>query len=39
LGFKRVIVPGRRKKEEGIPQGLEVIEVRTIRAALEKAFL
>jgi DNA repair protein RadA/Sms len=39
LGFKRVIVPGRIKQEEELPGDLEIIEVRTVRAALEKAFV
>jgi DNA repair protein RadA/Sms len=39
LGFKRVIVPGRIRKEEETPKGLEVIEVQTVHAALEKSFL
>jgi DNA repair protein RadA/Sms len=39
LGFKRVVVPGRIKIEEEIPSDLGIIEVRTVRAALEKAFV
>ncbi len=39
LGFKRVIVPGRVRKEEEMPKDLEIIEVRTVRAALDKAFV
>jgi DNA repair protein RadA/Sms len=39
LGFKRLIIPRRIRRDEGIPTELEVIEVQTVRAALEKAFL
>jgi DNA repair protein RadA/Sms len=39
LGFKRVIVPGKIRKEEVLPGDLGIIEVQTVRAALEKAFV
>jgi DNA repair protein RadA/Sms len=39
LGFKRVLVPARIRREEETPKDLEVIEVRTIRAALDQAFV
>jgi DNA repair protein RadA/Sms len=39
LGFKRVIVPGGWREEGEKPSRLEVIQVRTLREALGKAFI
>ncbi len=39
LGFKKAIVPHRMKPGEPYPAGLEVIEVRSIREALQHALL
>jgi DNA repair protein RadA/Sms len=39
LGFKMAIVPGRLGRGEPWPDGLKVVEVRTLRQALEEALL
>ncbi len=39
LGFKAAIVPRRLRKTEPWPTGIEVIEVRSLRQALEQALL
>jgi DNA repair protein RadA/Sms len=39
LGFKTAIVPKRIRKGEPWPKGLEVIEVRSLRQALEHALV
>jgi DNA repair protein RadA/Sms len=39
LGFKMAIVPGRLRRGEPWPDGLKVVEVRTLRQALEEALL
>jgi DNA repair protein RadA/Sms len=39
LGFKKAVVPHRMKPGEPYPSGLEVIEVRSIREALQHALL
>ena len=39
LGFKRAIVPRRLRKGESWPEGIEVVEVRTLRQALEQALV
>jgi DNA repair protein RadA/Sms len=39
LGFRTAIVPKRLRKAESWPSGIEVIEVRSLREALEKAIL
>jgi DNA repair protein RadA/Sms len=38
LGFKRIIIPKRLSNKEKRPEGIEVIEVRTIREALSLAL-
>jgi DNA repair protein RadA/Sms len=38
LGFKTAIVPKAIRKGEGYPQGIEVIEVRSVQQALETAL-
>jgi DNA repair protein RadA/Sms len=38
LGFKTAIVPKAIRKGEGYPQGIEIIEVRSITQALDAAF-
>jgi len=38
LGFKRIIIPKRLSNKEKWPEGIEVIEVRTIRDALASAL-
>jgi DNA repair protein RadA/Sms len=38
LGFKTAIVPNAIRKGEGYPQGIEIIEVRSITQALDAAF-
>jgi DNA repair protein RadA/Sms len=39
LGFKTAIVPKRLRKTEPWPDGIEVVEARSLREALEKAIL
>jgi DNA repair protein RadA/Sms len=39
LGFKRAVVPRRLRKGENWPEGIEVVEVRTLRQALEQALV
>jgi DNA repair protein RadA/Sms len=39
LGFKTAIVPKRLRKTEPWPKGIEVVEVRSLREALERAML
>ncbi len=39
LGFKTAIVPKRLRKTEPWPSGIEVVEARSLREALEKAIL
>ena len=38
LGFKTAIVPKRLRKGEPWPQGIEIVEVRSVSQALETAF-
>jgi DNA repair protein RadA/Sms len=39
LGFKTAIVPRRLRRGEPWPQGIEIIEVRSLRQALDHALL
>ncbi len=39
LGFKRAVVPKRIRKGEAWPEGIEVVEVRTLRQALEEGLV
>ena len=39
LGFKTAIVPRRLRKTEAWPDGIEVVEVRSLRQALDQAIL
>jgi len=39
LGFKRAVVPKRHRQAEPWPQGIEVVEVRSLREALKEALL
>jgi DNA repair protein RadA/Sms len=39
LGFKQAIVPRRLRRGEPWPDGIQVVEVRTLRQALEQALL
>jgi DNA repair protein RadA/Sms len=39
LGFKIAIVPKRLRKGEPWPDGIEVVETRSLREALDKAML
>jgi DNA repair protein RadA/Sms len=39
LGFRLAIVPKRLRKGEPWPQGIEVVEARSLREALEKAMV
>jgi len=39
LGFKRAVVPKRLRKSEPWPEGIEVIEARSLREALKAALL
>jgi DNA repair protein RadA/Sms len=39
LGFRTAVVPKRLRKGEPWPQGIEVVEVRSLREALEKALV
>jgi DNA repair protein RadA/Sms len=39
LGFKTAIVPRRMRRGEAWPQGIQVIEARSLREALQAALL
>jgi DNA repair protein RadA/Sms len=39
LGFKTAIVPKRLRKTEPWPTGIEVVEARSVREALERAMV
>ena len=39
LGFKRAVVPKRLRKSEPWPEGIEVVEARSLREALKAALL
>jgi DNA repair protein RadA/Sms len=39
LGFRTAIVPKRLRKAEPWPSGIEVVEVRSLREALERAMV
>ena len=39
LGFKRAIVPKRLRKSEPLPTGIEVIEARSLKEAIQEALL
>jgi len=39
LGFKRAIIPRRLRSAEPWPKGIEVIEVRSLREALNQALI
>jgi DNA repair protein RadA/Sms len=39
LGFKKAVVPRRHRKTESWPGGLEIIEARSLRQALEQALV
>jgi len=39
LGFKRAVVPKRIRKGEPWPEGIEIIEARSLREALKAALL
>ena len=39
LGFKRAVVPRLLRKGEPWPEGIEVVEARTVRQALEEGFV
>jgi DNA repair protein RadA/Sms len=39
LGFRTAIVPRRLRAIEPWPQGIQVVEVRSLRQALEQAFV
>jgi DNA repair protein RadA/Sms len=39
LGFKTAIVPRRLRRGESWPEGIEIIEVRSLRQALEHALM
>jgi DNA repair protein RadA/Sms len=39
LGFKRAVIPRLLRKSEPYPKGIEIIEVRTLRQALDQALL
>lgn len=39
LGFKRAVVPRRLRKAEPWPEGIEVVEARSLREALNEALL
>jgi len=39
LGFRRAVVPKRLRKSEPVPNGIEVIEARSLREALKAALL
>jgi DNA repair protein RadA/Sms len=38
LGFKRAVVPRRLRKGEPLPEGIEIIEARTLRQALDEGL-
>ena len=39
LGFKQAIVPRRIRRGEPWPEGIEVVEARSLRQALEQALV
>jgi DNA repair protein RadA/Sms len=39
LGFKRAIIPLRRKQQGDLPKGMEIVEVRTLRKALDESLM
>ncbi len=39
LGFKTAIIPRRYRKSEPWPKGIEIVEVRSLRQALDKALV
>jgi DNA repair protein RadA/Sms len=39
LGFKRAVIPLRRKQHGDIPKGMEIVEVRTLRKALDESLM
>lgn len=39
LGFKRAVVPKRLRKSEPWPEGIEVVEVRSLKEAIQEALL
>ena len=39
LGFKTAIVPRRHRKGEGWPKGIEIVEARSLRQALDQALV
>ena len=39
LGFKRAVVPKRLRKSEPWPEGIEVVEARSLREALMAALI
>jgi DNA repair protein RadA/Sms len=39
LGFKKAVIPRRLRKGEPLPKGIEIIEARTLRQALEQGLL
>ncbi len=39
LGFKRAIIPLRRKQQGDLPTGMEIVAVRTLRTALDESLM
>lgn len=39
LGFKRAVVPKRLRKSEPWPEGIEIVEVRSLKEAIQEALL
>jgi DNA repair protein RadA/Sms len=39
LGFKRAVIPRRLRKGEPLPEGIEIIEARTVRQALDEGLV
>jgi DNA repair protein RadA/Sms len=39
LGFKTAVVPKKMRRGEPWPSGIEIIEARSLRQALEKALI
>jgi DNA repair protein RadA/Sms len=39
LGFQRAVIPRRLRKGEPLPDGIEIIEARTVRQALDEGLV
>jgi DNA repair protein RadA/Sms len=39
MGFKKAIIPKRLRKGEALPSGIEIIEARSLRDAVQSALI